>query len=170
VDDGEITGIRIVAITAENARGEDSTQIDTDFRTCNTETADTADDFPEPFTDDHVKLTVVNNSTAVVRFTRLAYVIEDISGTQDAESVELDLTAEVEANPGEQVTIRSLFLDAVGGGKRTPVEGNVISGEQGFNNVRFTLIGTTTEGQESREIEIDAATAFSFDAFNFCES
>lgn len=155
------SGIRITGVIGSTVAG-DSYQIDLKQDVCK-------DGSAEPFTDDFVKLTVVNNTNSIVRFNKLYYEVPG-GGTGGSTFVSDAITFTCSAEPsGGTTTCQSLFVQAKGTttnktfwGASSPV------GISGFRNITFRLKGIIeTTGEE---VSLTVRAGFAFADYNNCSS
>jgi hypothetical protein len=167
-----IGNIQVIPIT-----GEPDTVPEVDLRAdlCNNDTpADPKDDFVEPFGDDEVQITAVNNTPYFIRYTSFSYVVErGMTGGRDFQSPKIALNgaSDPTTEGGRTVVLASKMFTSVNGrkayadGQLIPLGGNE-NGDD-LKNVKVTIFGTTSTGLE---VQTSASFVVSFDNFNYCSA
>ena len=165
-EDGDSGSAEITAVSIYDGSENSSTGIDVQQGLC----GDAPNQTAEPFGDTIVKIKVVNNYNADVRFTKMNYTVLDYDGSgHNFNSDDINLiggSAALDANGGED-EVAALFADAFGSGQKRFHGSATEIGEIGFKNVTIRLFGTTTAGDEVR---ISGRIAISFDNFDRCTS
>ncbi len=123
----------------------------------------------EPFTDTLLRITLHNELSYNVTFTRVKFVIPGASAsgrTVRTKRFALVRSGNVPPYDTEDTKLYALFMDARSGSKAFAGETQTLaSSRYGFKNVTVQLSGKTAAG---RKISISAKTALSFDDFDMC--
>jgi hypothetical protein len=169
-----LANIQIVPITGV---ADSVPEVDLVRDTCNNDTPDDrSDDFVEPFGDDEISLTVVNDTPYFIRFTHFRYQVQrGLSGGRDYVSPLLSINGASDPTneEGRTVTVLSkIFASVVVGGtaRKGYADGQPIplggsdNGDD-LKNVKITVYGTTSTGID---VETSASLVVSLDNFNYC--
>jgi len=163
-DDASTNTVRLTNIIAKTVGGN-SYQIDTVQGTCGSGTSATA----EPFTDDSILLTIVNNSNSKIVFTSYEYDAAgaDIGNTKFT-SDPISFVCEVDGSGGS-AQCSALFIQAKGTSTNKTLYGAsspLSSTYTGFKTFTFRVTGTSELTGE--EVTVSGKTAFSFENYNAC--